>query len=301
MPGDDWLNAAARVVVPCAVAVIMFCLGLGLTAGDFARTFRRPRLLAAALPCQLILFPLVALAVARALSLSPPLAAGLVLIACCPISVPANLLARLAGGNVAASIALTTLAAPVSAITIPLALRLTGYWADSAVSHPQLWRISLSVALLVASPVILGMAIRAFAPAAANRAEPAALRAAVVAFAVGLVLAVASCRREIPGSLRSAGLAAAALNVIGVAFTYAVARLLRVEPAGDRIVLTLGSTTRQFAVAAFVALTLCRDQRLLPPAIAYCLLMWLAPLAALTFARPAATQSAVPPATPEPD
>jgi BASS family bile acid:Na+ symporter len=301
MPGDDWLNAAARAVVPCAVAVIMFCLGLGLTAADFSRTFRRPRLLAAALPCQLILFPLIALAVTRVLSLSPALSAGLVLVACCPISVPANLLARLAGGNVAASIALTALAAPASAITIPLALRVTGYWADSGdVSHPQLWRISLSVALLVVSPVMVGMAIRAFAPAAANRAEPAALRVAVVAFSIGLMLAVASCRREIPGSFRSAGVAAAALNVLGVATTYAAARLLRVGPAGDRIVLTLGSTTRQFAVAAFVALTLCRDERLLPPAIAYCLLMWLAPIAALTFARSPATQS-LPPAAPESD
>ena len=139
MPGDDWVNAAARAVVPCAVAVIMFCLGLGLTGADFARTIRRPRLLAAALPCQLVLSPLIALGFARLLSLSPPLTAGLVLIACCPVSVPANLLARLAGGNVAASVALTALAAPVSAITIPLGLRLTGYWANaSANAHPQL-------------------------------------------------------------------------------------------------------------------------------------------------------------------
>jgi predicted Na+-dependent transporter len=125
------------------------------------------------------------------------------------------------------------------------------------------------------------MSVRARAPARTARIERWSLRVAVAAFGVGLFVAVASCRREIPGSFRSAGLAAAALNAIAIAASYAVARLLRVT-AADRMVLTLGSTTRQFAVAAFVALTLCRDERLLPPAIAYCLLMWIAPLCALT-------------------
>lgn len=58
----------------------------------------------------------------------------------------------------------------------------------------------------------------------------------------------------------------------GAALAYAVARLAALAEA-ERVVVTLGSSTRQFAVAAFVALALCRDARLLMPAIAYCLIM----------------------------
>jgi bile acid:Na+ symporter, BASS family len=283
--GEDWLNAATRVVLPTAVAVIMFCLGLGLKGADFARTFRQPRLLAAALLCQLILLPLVAFAVARLLSLSIPLAAGLVLIACCPASAPASLLARLAGANVAASIATTALTVPATAVSIPLALRLTGYWnASGAVTHAPLWGISASVATLVTLPVLIGMTVHAMAPVKIRKIEAAAVRVALVAFAVGLALAVASCRAEIPGSFRSAGIAAVSLNAIGVITTHAFARLVRVDTS-ERIVLALGSTTRQFAVAAFVALTLLRDEELMPPAIAYCLVMWLAPAAGVWRAR----------------
>jgi hypothetical protein len=70
--------------------------------------------------------------------------------------------------------------------------------------------------------------------------------------------------------------------VRGIASTYAATRVLRVESAAAaRIVLPLSSSTCQFGVAALVAMTLWGDERLLPSAIGYCLLMWLVPVAAM--------------------
>ena len=42
----DLLTSVTRVILPVAVGLIMFCLGLGLSAGDFAALIRRPRFLA---------------------------------------------------------------------------------------------------------------------------------------------------------------------------------------------------------------------------------------------------------------
>ena len=60
--------------------------------------------------------------------------------------------------------------------------------------------------------------------------------------------------------------------------------IARVTPA-ERVVVMLGSTTRQSAVAAFVALTLLRDAQLLIPAIGSSLIMWLVASASVLLAR----------------
>ncbi len=74
---EQLLNDVAQAIMPLAVAAIMFCLGLGLERADFSRVFQRPRLMATALPCPLLLLPLIALALSKALALGPELTAGL--------------------------------------------------------------------------------------------------------------------------------------------------------------------------------------------------------------------------------
>lgn len=81
------------------------------------------------------------------------------------------------------------------------------------------------------------------------------------------------------------------MNLCGAAAAYGVAHACRFGPS-DSVVLVLGATTRQFAVASFVALSLLHDARLLAPAIPYCLLMWVTAGAAALLAR--APRSALP-------
>jgi BASS family bile acid:Na+ symporter len=292
------LNTASRVVLPLAVAVIMFCLGLGLRRADFARMLRRPRLLAVALPCQLALLPLAAWAVGLALALDPSVRVGLLLIAACPISVPANVLARVARADVAAAVTLTALTAPAAAVTIPIILRVRGYGPSRGGSPGSgtLWLASLTLMALVTLPVLLGLTLREAALVLTRRLEPRAIRVAVVMFVLGLAVAIAASWKNIPQSFSSAGVAAILLNVVGLVAAGGAARLAHLPPT-ERVVLELGCTTRQFTVAAFVALNLCQDPKLLVPAIAYCLIMWVPALGSVLIARgraPAAEASCPP-------
>jgi predicted Na+-dependent transporter len=72
----DLLTTVAGLVLPVAVGIIMICVGLGLEAADFRALLQpqRRRLLAVAVPCQLVLLPLPLLAwgFTRALRLPPP-------------------------------------------------------------------------------------------------------------------------------------------------------------------------------------------------------------------------------------
>ena len=70
----DLLTTVAGLVLPVAVGIIMICVGLGLEAADFRALLQpqRRRLLAVAVPCQLVLLPLLAWGFTRALRLPPP-------------------------------------------------------------------------------------------------------------------------------------------------------------------------------------------------------------------------------------
>lgn len=61
----------ATVLLPLALAVIMFGLGLSLTTDDFRRVRRHPRAVVVAMVCQLLLLPVACFGLVLALGLSP--------------------------------------------------------------------------------------------------------------------------------------------------------------------------------------------------------------------------------------
>ena len=77
-------SAITVIGLPIALGIIMFGLGLSLTPGDFARIGRRPKAVAVALACQLILLPLVCFGLVLAFNLPPVLAVGMMLLAASP-------------------------------------------------------------------------------------------------------------------------------------------------------------------------------------------------------------------------
>ena len=72
-------SALTTVVLPLALGIIMFGLGLTLTPGDFGRVARAPKAVAIALACQLILLPLVCFGLVVLFDLSPALGIGMML------------------------------------------------------------------------------------------------------------------------------------------------------------------------------------------------------------------------------
>ncbi|MFM9053451.1 MAG: bile acid:sodium symporter family protein, partial [Solirubrobacterales bacterium] len=79
---DD--NLIVGVVVPVALAVIMFTLGLGLTLDDFRRVFVFPKGVSIGLVNLVIVSPLLAFLIADLLNLDPAIALGLVLLGASP-------------------------------------------------------------------------------------------------------------------------------------------------------------------------------------------------------------------------
>ncbi|MZP30450.1 bile acid:sodium symporter family protein [Heliobacterium undosum] len=114
-----------RGAVPSLLGLVMLGMGLTLTPVDFRLILTRPRDVFYGVALRYLIMPLAGFVVARVLSLPPELAAGVILVGCCPSGTASNVLTYLAKGDTALSITLSsvnTLLAPVLTPYIFLAL-----------------------------------------------------------------------------------------------------------------------------------------------------------------------------------
>ena len=159
------MGIVTDVVLPIALAFIMFALGLGLTLDDFARVARRPRDFLIGALCQIVLLPVVAFVLVSLWPLPPELALGVMIIAAAPGGVTSNILTAFARGDVALSISLTAVISLLSVLTIPIIVvfsfdYLIGARGDTDVSVA---RTAISVFVIVTVPVLLGLVVRRLA------------------------------------------------------------------------------------------------------------------------------------------
>ncbi len=279
-------NPITQVLLPLAVVAVMFALGTTLTAEDLARVLRRPQAFFLGLLTHALLLPLLAFALALSLRLPGPLAVGLVLIASCPASAMANLFTHLARGDTMLAVCLSAAASLTSVITVPLFVNLALRLFPSGPSAARLPVLTSALGLFFVStlPVVAGMVLRWRRPAAARMVEA---RMGVLGLAVVVAViaaAVWSVRHDVLPALARAGGPVLLLNVLGVTLAWVAAALLGLD-LRQRIAVGLECGLQNFAMAAFVALTLLSEPALLLPGVAYGLTMYLSAGAVVFLAR----------------
>jgi BASS family bile acid:Na+ symporter len=139
---------------------IMLGMGASLTLKDFVLALKRPMGLFIGFVAQFGIMPLLAFTLAKALSLSPAHAIGLLIMGSMPGGTTSNLFTYFSKGNLALSMLMTVNSTVFAILMTPLALALYGgvLLADSELKIPQ-QNIIVSLALLLV-PVAIGMAIR---------------------------------------------------------------------------------------------------------------------------------------------
>ncbi|HLV28159.1 MAG TPA: bile acid:sodium symporter family protein [Burkholderiaceae bacterium] len=138
------------------LGIVMFGMGLTLSKQDFAEVGRRPVPVMIGVLGQFIIMPALAWALCKVLALPPEIAIGVILVGCCPGGTASNVMTYLARGDVALSVAITsvtTLLAPV--VTPALIYLLASAWLEvSAVA--MFW----SIVKVVIIPILLGVIVQ---------------------------------------------------------------------------------------------------------------------------------------------
>jgi len=219
-----------KVLLPLILAFIMFSLGLGLRGRDFSRVLKFPVAFGVGLLNQVVLLPLVALGLAHAFGLSEMFAVGLMILALCPGGVTSNLLAKLAGGNAPLSISLTAITSLLSILTVPLLVAFSVNHFMGADGPPvDVTRLGLTMFLITAVPVAIGMALTAKSPALVEKIAPGVSRAAGVLFVVIIVAALAKNWGVFSSNLGALGPVAVLLSVVMLGLGLASAKALRLD------------------------------------------------------------------------
>ena len=145
----DWI---APYIVPL-LGIIMFGMGLTLSKNDFAEVFKRPGTVIIGVLGQFLIMPGLAWLLSTLLQLPPEIAVGVILVGCCPGGTASNVMTFLSRGDVALSVAITsvtTLLAPV--VTPALIYFLASQWLDVSASA-MFW----SIVQVVILPIALGI------------------------------------------------------------------------------------------------------------------------------------------------
>jgi BASS family bile acid:Na+ symporter len=269
------MNFVTDVILPLALAFIMFVLGLGLTGGDFLRVIKQPRDFFVGAFSQIILLPIIAFTLVKIWPIAPELAIGVMIIAAAPGGVTSNLLTSFAKGDVALSISLTAIISLLCVITIPfIVLTSIGLLNDSSITQDiSLFSMSRDMFLIVTVPVILGMLLRRFAAGVALKFEPIAKKISIALFILVLLGAIAAERENVISYFAQAGLITFALNVVMMIVAYYVANLLA-SGIKQKKCITIECGLQNGTLAIFVATSIFGGGLYVIPAATYSLIMF---------------------------
>lgn len=220
------MDTLINVVLPLALAYIMFTLGIGLTFGDFGRVLTRFHAFALGAGAQVILLPLAAYIVVRLFGITRELAVGFMLLSFCPGGVTSNMITRLAKGDVALSVSLTAAISLLSIVTVPfLATWSVLHFLDTPPDNVTVTSLAIAMFAITTLPVLIGVAIRKFAPQFSLRVEPLLTRVAFILFALIIIAALAGNWQTFISNLPVLGPALVTLNIalllIGLGVAYA--------------------------------------------------------------------------------
>lgn len=279
-------NVVVQIGLPIAIIVIMAGIGLTLTLADFHRIGRKPKPVVVGLVGHYLLLPLLGFGAAWAFGLPTELAVGLVLVAACPSGSSSNALTYLARGNVALAVTLTVISALATFVSVPLLvnLALQVFGGEAREIRLPVGPTVKHLAVLVLIPVMLGMAIRRFAPDFARRTEPA-----IGKFSLGLLLAVIVVlvhteRATLGAMLFQVGPAALTMGCAAIGLGYLLGRGCGLA-LRDAITVGMEVGVQNATLAIVIALTLLDSPQIALPGAIYGLLMYLPALAMVALGR----------------
>jgi len=147
-----WLKA----YIPWILGIIMLGMGMTMTVDDFKGVLQSPKAVLIGVVAQFVVMPGLAFVLCKLFNLPPEIAVGVILVGCCPGGTASNVITYMAKGNVALSVACTsvsTLLAPV--LTPAIFYMLASQWlkidADS---------MFISILQVVLLPIVIGLILR---------------------------------------------------------------------------------------------------------------------------------------------
>ena len=275
------MNIVTDIILPIALAFIMFSLGLGLTIKDFSRIVTKPKEFIIGFFSQIIILPIIALVLVMIFPVPLEIAIGVMIIAAAPGGATSNILTSFAKGDVALSISLTAVISILSVLTIPLVLSLSASFLGSNImSDISLFEIALKMFLIVTVPVVIGILCGKILISFHNIFKIIS----TILFFLVLLGAILAERENIISYFAQAGIITLVLNVLMMIIAYYLSKFLISNVSKQRAI-TIECGLQNGTLAIVVANVFFDGGVYLIPAATYSLIMYVTALPYIYYLR----------------
>lgn len=186
------------MIVNIILAFVMFGVALGIKTETFKDVFKNPKSVIIGILLQWIGLPAVTFLVALVLNpfITPMVALGMILVACCPGGNISNFISSLSKGNVELSVSMTAISTAFAPIITPLNFFLWGnLYSHFASVHNDIPVLVIpflpmleQILLLLGVPIVLGLIFAKYFPNATKRITKPAQVISILLF-IGMVIA----------------------------------------------------------------------------------------------------------------
>ena len=216
--------------LPLSLVFIMFTLGLGLTIDDFTNLIYAPRAFFVGMINQMILLPIAAFFIISLMGITKEMAVGIMILASCPGGVTSNIITKLAKGDTALSISYTAIVSIITIVTLPLITGFSMKHFMGADAPPlNLLSLGLTMFLITAIPVGIGMVVRFKFRIITDSYESAATKISTVLFIIIIIGALLSEWNVFINNLLGLGVGMILLMVIMIIIGYYSSKLFRMK------------------------------------------------------------------------
>ncbi|MBD2175564.1 bile acid:sodium symporter family protein [Pseudanabaena sp. FACHB-1998] len=279
-------NIFTSLILPIALGTMMLGMGLSLVPEDFRRVGKYPKAVAIGLISQLILLPLIGLAIAKLVPMQPAIATGLMILALCPGGVSSNLVTFLAKGDVALSVTLTALSSLITIFTIPVFANLASqhFFGQGAAVELPIGTTILQIFVITFLPIAIGMSIRQFAPNLSAKLEKVTSVSAAVLLAVIILLLIIKEWSRLPDFIVQVGVGVLLLNTLSMATGFYLSKFFQLNPK-QQICISIEVGLQNGTLAIAITAGLLNNPDMAIPAAIYSLLMYVTGLLAIGYGR----------------
>lgn len=198
----------------------MFALGLVLETADLKNELTHPRRIGLGVMTQFSIMPVLAFLMAQYPGFSPAVALGFIIVGCAPGAMASNVIVYLAGGAVAFSVTLTTVATFLSPLLTPMLVKLLG----GAILPIDFWPLMKTILMTVLMPLALGMLIQPYLGKRLQLARAFAPGVAAIAIIIICSYAVAANQARIEDMALPVLLGVILINLLGYVIGWWLAR-----------------------------------------------------------------------------
>lgn len=263
-----------QLILPLTLFTIMLGVGMSLRIQEFKLFWQQPSLVFIGVAVQLILLPLLGLAIVKMFQLSPVLAVGVMIVTFAPGGATSNMLTYLARGDTALSVCLTAVSGLITPFTMPvLTVLVMGYFmGESKIIEFPVFLTVIKLIVMSVIPVVIGVCIQRYWPEFCRRIERFVKILAGLFLIMVVFYIVKTNWEQLPVLLTELGTSILSLIIIAMSIGYFIAWKMRLS-AEQGVTMSMEVGIQNAAIALMMTGGILQNSEMAASALIYGVLM----------------------------